>query len=136
MSPGSRVSQSPELATLIVPPFLSDGLKTLPTAALTSAVPPEPLSPPSFPSPLLPPPPQADRPSAETAVSGREALHRLLLIVRLRPFLRSGGALFIGWFCLASPGSSASRSPSPKRLKASTVMKMARPGHSMKCGIV
>ena len=47
------------------------------------------------------------------------------------------GAASLCGACQRPPfGSRASRSPSPRRLKDKTVAKIARPGQSMKCGVV
>ena len=51
----------------------------------------------------------------------------------VRPLL-TGVVVLRRWVSGWPVGSSASRSPSPNRLKASTVMKIASPGQNMKCG--
>src|SRR6478672_443583 len=85
-----------------------------PTAALATAVPEPPLPP----LPLLPLlPPQAERPRAATAVRAAKALHRVFVIVRLRPFLRSSGALLLGWVDLAGSGVERVAQPVPEQVE-------------------
>src|SRR5262249_43301478 len=113
-----------------VPPFWSLGLNSLPLAASNAAL-VEPLPPPLlFPLPLLFPP-QAARLSAATALTAMAVVMRFLLIVLLHPFYREPEAPWMESVRQRDRGSSASRSPSPKRLKASTVMKMASPAGIM-----
>ena len=70
MSPGSSESQSSVIANLSVPPLASDGLNTLSTPALNSALEPPRRCRRRAASAVLRPPPQAASASAATAPSG------------------------------------------------------------------
>src|SRR3954469_24012157 len=100
-----------------VPPVASDGLCT----PFASAAPPPPPDPPED---ATLPPPQAARTSAVTAPTAPTTTLRLLL---MRDSLLGTHR---------DRGSSASRRPSPNRLKANTVTKIAKPGETMKLGAI
>src|SRR5262245_4551668 len=89
MSAPSRESHSELVAIFNVPPFLSDGLKTLPTPALKAGV----LLSPLFDwVELVPPPPlpQAARPMAMADIAAIAVLIRILFISRCTLFFGLG----------------------------------------------
>src|SRR3954454_22702575 len=102
-----------------VPPLVVDGLNTLLTPALNPLdADPEDV----FEALVLePPPPQAASPRLAAAVTASAAVIRVLLI-RV-PILQSGDGGTSPGPGQRVRGSRASRRPSPKRLKASTVTK-------------
>src|SRR5437868_15371149 len=117
-----------------MPPFLVEGFQTLSMLALkvSAAAAPGAGAAPVPPGVGVEPPLQAARPRARTVPAAAVASVDFLLITSA-PLL--GGELG-GQGGQRLRGSSASRRPSPKRLKASTVMKIATPGTIVKCGIV
>src|SRR5437868_141385 len=118
-----------------MPPFLVEGFQTLSMLALKVSAAAAPGAGAAPVPPVVgvePPPLQAARPRARTVPAAAVASVDFLLITSA-PLL--GGELG-GQGGQRLRGSSASRRPSPKRLKASTVMKIATPGTIVKCGIV
>ena len=128
------MSQSPGFANFSVPPFLSDGLTTLVDAALKAA------RAGLGARPLLVTQGRRHR-RQPAAVRPKRPRRPGLWLARISigslriPSLVVGGHPDGDSYRLAR-GSRASRSPSPKRLKAKTVTKMAMPGQNMKCGCV
>jgi len=115
-----------------VPPLWVDGFTTWVTAALNADA--EDDDEPLVPPPLLPP--QAAATKAATAPTAASPMVLGLLMrwnASCRVSLCEIGRV-MGYRMLL--GSSASRSPSPNRLKAMTVMKMATPGMIMYIGSI
>ena len=114
---------------MIVPPLWLDGLTTLVTAALKTAALDEPPPPPPPLPPLLPPQAAATRATTAPIAASPMVLY-LLIGSRASLFVRTRACRAY----LPLRGSSASRSPSPNRLKDMIVMKMATPGMIMYMG--
>ena len=74
------------------------------------------------------------RPRASDGAQRRRRSPALRLHRAVAPLLEHGGTGRLRSVLTGLVGSSASRSPSPNRLKARTVMKIARPGQIMNCG--
>ncbi|GAA0967264.1 hypothetical protein GCM10009555_010710 [Acrocarpospora macrocephala] len=125
-------------AIFSTPPFLSDGFTTFSRPALKPVAPAAEADAAGAAVPLgsvLSPPPQADKAKAKAAPEATTA--SVLFFIYVNPLLVGAGerdeTRVVQRLDL---GSSASRRPSPNRLKASTVMKIAMPGKIMKCGTV
>ena len=112
-------------AYVMVPPVCVDGLTTAVTAALYPAVEVEP---PDDDPPLLP---QAAIVSATAALNAASPIVTGLFTAEPPPLVIDETCRYAGYRVL---GSSASRSPSPNRLKAMTVRKIATPGMIMYIG--
>src|SRR5665647_234245 len=129
----SRESQSPGMPKRSVPPLVVEGVRTLPTAAFWTAA----VEPPELLAVLVVLPPEhAVMPRARTAPEATAIIRFCFIWVSLLGCCEvESSAEPVGTgYGYRDRGSKASRRPSPKRLKARTVTKMARPAGRMNSG--